>query len=124
MPYPDYIEQTAISFKNIFTVVPRILLASLIAFLVGEICNSWFVEKLKKITNSKKLWLRTILGFSVGYLIDTLLFVIIAFYKIAPTKDLITMILTQYSIKMLLETFLGTPIVYGVIALLKKKGIK
>lgn len=124
MPYPDYIEQTAISFKNIFTVVPRILLASLIAFLVGEICNSWFVEKLKKITNSKKLWLRTILGFSVGYLIDTLLFVIIAFYKIAPTKDLITMILTQYSIKMLLETFLGTPIVYGVIAFLKKKGIK
>lgn len=124
MPYPDYIEHTASSFKNIFTVVPRILFASLTAFLIGEITNSWFMAKIKRITDSKKLWLRTILSSAAGYLLDTVLFVLIAFSGIAPTKDLFTMIIAQYSTKMLIEVLGGTPIVYGVVEFLKKKGIK
>ena len=124
MPYPDYIEHTANSFNNIFTVVPRILFASLTAFLVGEITNSWFMAKIKKITNSKKLWLRSILSSAVGYLLDTVLFVLIAFSGIAPPKDLFTMIIAQYLTKIIIEVIGGTPIVYGVVGFLKKKGIK
>lgn len=123
MPYPEYIEYTAISFKNIFTIVPRILFASLVAFLTGEITNSWFMDKIKQITKSKKLWLRSILSSAVGYLLDTILFVLIAFSGISPTKDLLTMIFAQYVIKMILEILAGTPIVYGVVFILEKKGI-
>lgn len=123
MPYPEYIEHTATSFKNIFIIVPRILFASLVAFLVGEITNSWFMEKIKKITKSKKLWLRSILSSAIGYLLDTVLFVLIAFSGVSPIKDLATMIFAQYAIKMILEILAGTPIIYGVISLFKKKGI-
>lgn len=124
MPYPNYIEHTASSFKTIFTVVPRILFASLTAFLVGEITNSWFMAKIKKATNSKKLWLRTILSSAIGYLLDTVLFVLIAFSGIAPSKDLFTMIIAQYLTKMIIEILGGTPVVYGIVKFLKKKGIK
>ncbi len=123
LPYPKYVETTSIAFKNIFNIVPRILIASLLAFLVGEITNAWIMNKIKHFTNEKKLWIRTILSSSLGYLLDTIIFVLIAFSNVAPIKDLILMILFQYIIKIILECILGTPITYGVVYFLKKKGI-
>ena len=81
------------------------------------------MEKIKQITKSKKLWLRSILSSAVGYLLDTILFVLIAFSGVSPIKDLVTMIFAQYAIKMILEILAGTPIVYGVVSIFKKKGI-
>lgn len=118
---PDYMAGTSEAYKTIFTYVPRILIASLVAFLVGEISNSWFMEKIKKLTGEKHLWVRTIGSSMIGYVFDTVLFVLIAFAFEAPAKDLITMILAQYAVKVVLEAVGGTPLAYAAIRWINKE---
>lgn len=118
LPSPDFAAETAQAYASVFTVVPRILLASLIAFFAGELVNAWFMEKIKKWTSGKHLWLRTVGSSVLGYFVDTVLFVFIAFT--APIKDLLTLIVAQYLMKMLLEAVCSTPIAYGVIRWINK----
>lgn len=121
LPSPDYMQEIALSYKNIFTTVPRILFASFVAFLCGQFTNSWAMEKIKKITNKKYLWLRTILSSVVGYVFDTIPFTFIAFAGVAPLKDIISMISMLYFAKIAIEIFFGTPFAYILVSFLKKK---
>ncbi len=121
LPYPDYTKETADAYAVIFTYIPRIVIASLIAFVCGELSNAWILEKIKGITNGRFLWMRTIGSSIVGYVFDTVLFVLIAFAGTASTKDLITMIFVQYITKVLIEMLGGTPLAYALIAFLKKR---
>lgn len=115
LPSPDYMAETAGAYAAIFTAVPRILAASLIAFVAGELANAWSMEKIKVITKGKYLWMRTIGSSMLGYVFDTVLFVIIAFAGTAPAKDLLTMIIAQYIMKVAVEAIGGTPLAYGAI---------
>ena len=121
LPYPEYTAQTAAAYQTVFTYVPRIVIASLIAFLAGELSNAWFLEKIKHMTKGKHLWIRTIGSSAIGYVFDTTLFVIIAFAGTVPAKDLLVMACAQYVMKLLIEAAAGTPLAYGLIAFLKKK---
>lgn len=121
LPYPEYMEQTAQAYSIIFNYVPRIVIASLIGFLGGELSNAWVMVRIKKLTKGKHLWLRTIGSSAIGYIFDTVIFVIIAFAGTVPVKDLIFMIMVQYIAKLLLEALGGTPLAYGMISFLKKK---
>lgn len=121
LPYPEFQEETVMAYNTIFTYVPRIVLASLVAFLAGEITNAWSLEKIKALTGEKHLWVRTIGSSAVGYLFDTVIFVLIAFVGTAPAKDLGYMILMQYIIKIVLEAITGTPLAYGLIKWLKRR---
>ncbi len=121
LPYPDYTADMADAYASVFIVVPRILASSLVAFLGGEISNAWVMELLKKVTKGKHLWVRTIGSSAVGYVFDTVLFVILAFAGTVPAKDLVTMIIAQYIAKLVIEAIGATPIAYGVISFLKRK---
>ncbi len=121
LPSPDYLDTTSTAYNTIFGYVPRIVVASLTGFLLGEISNAWIMDKMKKITNGKYLWFRTIGSSIVGYIFDTVPFVLIAFVGSLSTRDILLMILSQYIIKIVIETILGTPMAYALIAVLKKK---
>lgn len=121
LPYPEFQASTVEAYNTIFTYVPRIVLASLVAFLVGEIANAWAMEKIKSFTGEKLLWVRTIGSSAVGYVFDTVIFVLIAFAGTAPVKDLIYMIVIQYIMKLVLEAITGTPLAYGLIRWLKRR---
>lgn len=99
---------------------PRIVLASLIAFFSGEFSNSYVLAKMKIWTKGKMLWARTIGSTVVGELVDTVLFVLIAFWGVLPTDVLMVIILSNYIFKTGVEV-LFTPITYKVIGFLKKK---
>lgn len=120
LPSPDYMANVSDAYATIFTVVPRILVASLIAFLAGEMTNAWSMEKIKKMTKGKYLWMRTIGSSVIGYVMDTVLFVIIAFAGTAPVRDLVTMIIAQYLMKVGAEALGGTPLAYGAIHWIEK----
>jgi uncharacterized PurR-regulated membrane protein YhhQ (DUF165 family) len=49
-PSPDYLETTAKAYNTIFTYVPRIVVASLVGFLLGELSNAWYMDKIKQKT--------------------------------------------------------------------------
>lgn len=121
LPSPSYMQDINICYKTIFKIIPRILIASLTAFLVGELTNAWVMEKIKIKTYGKHLWFRTILSSAIGYALDTIVFIFIAFYSNISTKDLITMIIAQYALKIMVEIVLGTPLSYIIINYLKRR---
>ncbi len=121
LPSPDYLQDSAMAYNSVFTYVPRIVIASLTGFLLGELSNAWLMERIKKMTEGRWLWLRTIGSSAVGYLFDTLPFVLIAFLGVVSTHDLLMMILFQYGMKFTIEVVFGTPMAYVVIRWIKYK---
>lgn len=120
LPSPDYLAETASAYNHIFTYVPRIVLGSLVGFLLGELSNAWVMERIKQKTKGKRLWVRTIGSSMVAYLFDSLPFVLIGFLGTVSTHDLVMMILFQYGAKLLIEAVLGTPMAYLVIHWIKE----
>lgn len=121
VPTPDYMAETDAAYAAIFTAVPRILIASFIAFLTGELSNAYLMERIKMKTGERLLAVRTIGSSIVGHLLDTGLFVIIAFAGTAPVADLVSMVVVQYFVKLGIEALAGTPLAYAIINYLKKK---
>ena len=115
LPSPDYLADTASAYNHVFTYVPRIVLGSLAGFLCGELSNAWFMERIKIWTRGRWLWLRTIGSSAIGYVFDTLPFVLIAFLGVVSTHDLLYMIAFQYCSKLLIEAVFGTPMAYVAI---------
>lgn len=121
LPAPTYLSDVNSAYKMIFSYTPRILFASLIAFILGSLSNAWTLEAVKKVTGQKWLFIRTILSSAVGYIFDTVFFVLIAFCGTVAWKDLWTMIIAQYMIKLVIEALFATPIVYAIIDFVRKK---
>jgi uncharacterized integral membrane protein (TIGR00697 family) len=97
-----------------------ILIASLAAYLTGEFTNSYVLAKLKVKMNGQKLWVRTIGSTLVGEFFDTFIFVVIACaLGVFPWTIAVSLILTNYIFKTLVEVFM-TPVTYRVVGFLKK----
>ncbi len=108
------------SYNNILGVVPRIVLGSLCAYLVGEFINSFVLAKIKVKTKGKFLWLRALGSTIFGQFFDTSIFLLIAFAGILPWDLIMVLWLSNYIFKILVEIIL-LPITYQVVGFLKKK---
>lgn len=117
-PSADWGNQAA--YDAILGLTPRIVLASLVAFFCGGFSNSFILAKMKVWTKGKYLWTRTIGSTIVGELVDSAIFILIAFWGVLPGSLLVTLIVSNYIFKTLVEVVL-TPVTYRVIAFLKKK---
>lgn len=120
LPSPGYLEESAVAYNNVFTYVPRIVIASLTGFLCGELSNAWLMDRIKAKSKWKHLWVRTIGSSIFAHMLDTLPFVLIAFVGTMTTHDIIMMIATQYFMKLGIEIVFGTPLAYAGISYLKK----
>jgi uncharacterized integral membrane protein (TIGR00697 family) len=117
-PAPDWTNQTA--YEQILGLTPRIVIASLIAYFAGEFANSFTLAKLKIVTHGRHLWTRTIGSTLIGQVIDTALFILIAFTGVVPNSLLLTLIVSNYLFKCSVEV-LFTPITYWVTGWLKQQ---
>ena len=116
-PAADWGNQAA--YDAILGLTPRIVLASVLAYLAGSFSNDVILAKLKVRTNGKWLWMRTIGSTLVGELLDSALFVVIAFWGVLPTSLLITVAVSNYIFKTLVEVAF-TPATYRVVKFLKR----
>lgn len=107
------------AFEQILGFAPRLLVASFVAYLVGQFANSVVLAKMKIKTNGKHLWMRTIGSTIVGEGLDSLIFITLAFYGVMPTSVIGGLIVTQWMFKTLFEVVL-TPVTYAVVGYLKK----
>ena len=117
-PAQGWIHQSA--YEVVFGQTPRIVAASLLAFFSGEFVNSYTLAKMKVFTTGRFLWMRTIGSTVAGEAADSLIFYPIAFYGFWPNDLLITVMITNYVIKVSWEV-IATPITYKVIGFLKRK---
>ncbi|MCR4335178.1 MAG: queuosine precursor transporter [archaeon] len=108
------------AYDSILGVVPRIVIASLIAYFAGEFSNSFILAKMKIWSKGKALWKRTIGSTIIGEGIDTSIFVMVAFYGVFPDEVLIAIIISNYIFKVGVEV-LFTPITYTIVGFLKKE---
>lgn len=113
------IEVTGITraFDTLFAAVPRIIIASLIAYLIAQNFDIWFYHYIRTKTKGKFLWLRNNGSTLVSQLIDSILFFGIAFYGVVP--NVISLILTGYVAKLVVALF-DTPFIYMSYKLLGK----
>jgi uncharacterized integral membrane protein (TIGR00697 family) len=107
------------AFNQIIGLTPRIVLASMVAFFAGEFSNSYIMAKMKVKMKGKRLWVRTISSTLVGEMLDTVLFVTIAFYGVIPTSLLWAILISNYIFKCIIEIAF-TPITYKAVSFLKK----
>ena len=100
---------------------PRIVVASVIAYAAGEFSNSYILAKIKIWMKGKKIWVRTIGSTLVGEGIDTVLFVLIAFYGAswATPSMLLAIVVSNYIFKVGVEV-LFTPLTYVIVGFLKR----
>ena len=118
-PAPGWGNQAA--YEAVFGQVPRIVLASVVAFWAGEFVNAYVLARMKVWTAGRHLWARTIGSTVVGQGVDSLIFYPLAFLGAAGwTTDLVVAVLfTQWALKVGWEVLL-TPITYVVVGALKR----
>ena len=108
------------AYDAILGLTPRIVLASLIAFFAGEFSNAFVLAKMKILTRGRWLWTRTIGSTLIGQLVDTALFVMIAFVGVWPGSVLAAVVISNYIFKCGVE-ILFTPVTYWITGWLKQQ---
>ena len=98
---------------------PRLLAASFGAFLIGEFIGTYILAKVKIFTSGKYLWFRTIGATSIGQIVDSFVFTVIAFASILSWHDIMILSMSAYWCKMVYQ-ILMTPGVYAFAGFLKK----
>ena len=107
------------AWSSFFSLSPRIVAGSLIAYAVGEFLNAVVMSRLKIHTSGRFLWIRTIGSTIIGEGADTLVFNFIAFAWVFEFKNLFSIIISAYLLKVAYE-IVATPFTYSIVAWLKR----
>jgi hypothetical protein len=119
LPVPDFFKGGQ-AYATVLGMTPRMVVASLIAYWMGEFANSITLSLLKKATRGRYLWTRTISSTVVGQGFDTVIFIAIGFVGNVPTPVLAQMMIAQYLFKVGYEVLL-TPLTYAIVGAIKRK---
>jgi hypothetical protein len=108
------------AYERILGYTPRLLMASFLAYLVGEFANSFVLAKMKIATKGRWLWTRTIGSTLVGQGLDSLMFMTLAFVGTIPITGLVSAVITQWLAKSAYEAAV-TPLTYAAVNFLKRR---
>jgi queuosine precursor transporter len=108
------------AYESVFGQVPRIVVASMLAFWAGEFVNSFVLSRMKVWTRGKHLWSRTIGSTVFGQAVDSLIFYPVAFLGVWETEVVVTVMVTNWLLKVLWEALL-TPVTYAVVGAIKRR---
>ena len=108
---PDETDFLSEHITAIFSVLPRIAFASLIAYLISQSHDVWFYAKLKKRHKKRFLWLRNNLSTVTSQLLDNIIFTLIAFVGVFSWEVIVQIFLTSFILKVIVAAF-DTPFVY------------
>lgn len=109
--------------STLFRLLPRITLASLVAYLVSQLYDVWIFERIRiRLPGRRRLWIRNNISTISSQAIDTSVFCTIAFIGVFPTAVVGEIFLTTYLIKVLVA-LLDTPFVYLLTRSSNRNGI-
>lgn len=105
------------AYSSVLSSSSRIIVASLTAYLISQYHDVWLFHFIKTKTGDKHLWIRNNVSTAMSQLLDSVIFITIAFYGQMPV---IPLILGQWAIKLVIA-LLDTPVVYLLVHLLRDK---
>ena len=114
---PGYENQEA--FVAVLGFVPRIVAASILGYLAGQLLNSWVLVRIKAKWGERHLWARLIGSTLVGEFADTLIFCTVAFYGVITGAEFLNYLFVGYVYKVGVEVIL-LPVTYRVIGWIKR----
>jgi queuosine precursor transporter len=117
LPAADFWEENEGAYEQILGTTWRLFVASLAAYVVGELANAYVLAFMKGATGGRFLWTRTIGSTIVGEGLDSAIFITIAFA--GTGASLLNPIVTTWLIKVAWETA-ATPLTYAVVNYLKR----
>ena len=107
------------AYDAILGVVPRVAIASLAACFAGEFCNSYVLAKYKIRTHGKLMFLRFIVSTAAGQLVDSIIFVAIAFAGRIPATEILLVGVSGWVFKVVWEVW-AIPFTLPVVRTLKR----
>jgi uncharacterized integral membrane protein (TIGR00697 family) len=111
---PEMDPQRLSSFETMMSGTPRIWVGGILAYGVSTFLNVTIFSRLKAREGARLLWLRSVIASVLSQIIDTLIFITVAFYGVFPIAELI---LGQMLAKVVLSAVLVPPLVYAFVAL-------
>ncbi len=108
------------AYEAVLGFVPRIVVASMAGFLVGQLLNAYVLVRIKERTDEGRLWVRLLGSTAVGELADTVVFCTIAFYGVITGGEFLTYVVVGFCYKTVVEIIL-LPVTYRVIAAVKQR---
>ena len=114
---PDMQPDRLSAFETIMGGTPRIWIGGIIAYGTSTLLNVTIFSRLKSREGSGLLWLRSAVASALSQIVDTLIFISIAFYGVFPIGELL---LGQMLAKVVLSIILVPPLIYGFVALGRK----
>lgn len=115
-PAPLYAQEAAEAFATALALVPRIVIGSLLAYIVAQHLDVWLFHFWKKLTKGRHLWFRNNASTVVSQFVDSIIFATVAFYGVFPLGPLI---LGGWAVKTAIA-LIDTPFMYAVRALAGK----
>jgi uncharacterized integral membrane protein (TIGR00697 family) len=112
-----YTDQAA--YARILGQSPRLVVASLVAYLIGEFLNSFVLARLKILTGGRFLWTRTIGSTLIGQGVDSAVFITLAFTGVLPGSLMLVIIRDLWAVKVAYE-IVATPLTYAIVNVLKR----
>ena len=111
---PQMDPQRLSAFETIMGGTPRIWLGGILAYGVSTFLNVTIFSRLKASEGAGLLWLRSGVASALSQIVDTLIFITVAFYGVFPIQQLIV---GQMLAKVVLSAVLVPPLVYAFVAL-------
>lgn len=107
-------------FASVLGLVPRIVVASMVAYLLSQHHDIFAFHKWRERTKGRHLWLRNTASTAVSQAIDTAIFTTIAFYGV---MDIVPLLIGQYAVKLLIAV-MDTPFMYGTVWLMDRVPVR
>jgi queuosine precursor transporter len=101
------------SFETVMSGTPRIWLGGILAYGISTFLNVTIFSRLKASEGRRLLWLRAAIASVLSQIVDTFIFITVAFYGVFPIGQLI---LGQMLAKVVLSAVLVPPLVYAFVA--------
>lgn len=115
---PFYDQQQA--FESVLGSVPRIALASIVAYSISQHLDIFLFLGIRKKTQGRHLWLRNNVSTWICQLIDTTIFTFVAFFGTIPFEEIWGIISTEYTLKIVIAV-ISTPLVYVLVSWARSK---
>lgn len=106
-------------FAAVLNQVPRLVVASVLAYFSGEFCNSYVLAKSKVRAGGERMWVRFVTSTMAGEAVDTLVFMSVAFLGVFPAEDMAKLFVASWLFKVLWEV-MALPVSIPLVRWLKK----
>lgn len=100
-----------VAFNRILGQGQRIIIGSLVAFIIGQLVDVFVFQKLRHATGSKWLWLRATGSTLISQLVDSFVVLFVAFYGVFSNQQIVAIGITNYIYKFAVAILL-TPVIY------------